>query len=109
MAYSESPERNSVREMATSARPRAGRLAVPMKMTSSIFALRSALVLWAPKTQVTASTTLDLPEPFGPTTAVTPVSNSSTVLSCLLYTSDAADDLLCVALGGRRIIKKQKK
>ena len=24
---------------------------------------------------------------------------------CLLYTSDAADDLLCVALGGRRIIK----
>ena len=30
-------------------------------------------------------------------------------LSCLLYTSDAADDLLCVDLGGRRIIKKQKK
>ena len=26
--------------------------------------------------------------------------------SCLLYTSDAADDLLCVDLGGRRIIKK---
>ena len=26
---------------------------------------------------------------------------------CLLYTSDAADDLLCVALGGRRIIKKK--
>src|SRR5450756_3207337 len=24
--------------------------------------------------------------------------------SCLLYTSDAADDLLCVDLGGRRII-----
>src|SRR5450756_3116283 len=28
---------------------------------------------------------------------------------CLLYTSDAADDLLCVDLGGRRIIKKTKK
>ena len=28
---------------------------------------------------------------------------------CLLYTSDAADDLLCVDLGGRRIIKKNKK
>src|SRR5450756_2879248 len=27
-------------------------------------------------------------------------------LLCLLYTSDAADDLLCVDLGGRRIIKK---
>mgnify|MGYP002682458706 CR=1 FL=1 len=26
-------------------------------------------------------------------------------LSCLLYTSDAADDLLCVDLGGRRILK----
>src|SRR5450756_2556403 len=28
--------------------------------------------------------------------------------SCLLYTSDAADDLLCVDLGGRRIIKKKQ-
>ena len=28
--------------------------------------------------------------------------------SCLLYTSDAADDLLCVDLGGRRIIKKKR-
>src|SRR5659263_778819 len=30
---------------------------------------------------------------------------SPRVMSCLLYTSDAADDLLCVDLGGRRIIK----
>ena len=30
-------------------------------------------------------------------------------LSCLLYTSDAADDLLCVELGGSRITKKKKK
>ncbi len=99
MAYSESPLRKSVREIvtsapsmgslpeelsrvsATSARPSAGRFAVPMKMTSSIFELRNALVLWAPSTQVTASTTLDFPDPLGPTTAVTPVSNSSTVLS----------------------------
>src|SRR5450756_1171922 len=28
--------------------------------------------------------------------------------TCLLYTSDAADDLLCVDLGGRRLIKKKK-
>ena len=28
--------------------------------------------------------------------------------TCLLYTSDAADDLICVDLGGRRIIKKKK-
>ena len=35
--------------------------------------------------------------------------NSPQVLfgSCLLYTSDAADDLLCVDLGVSRIIKKQ--
>src|SRR5665811_1149186 len=29
--------------------------------------------------------------------------------TCLLYTSDAADDLTRVDLGGRRIIKKKKK
>ena len=29
--------------------------------------------------------------------------------ACLLYTSDAADDLLCVDLGGRRSITKKKK
>ena len=28
--------------------------------------------------------------------------------ACLLYTSDAADDLLCVDLGGGLIIKKKK-
>ena len=28
-------------------------------------------------------------------------------INCLLYTSDAADDLLCVDLGGRRLIKKK--
>src|SRR5428012_24701 len=29
--------------------------------------------------------------------------------ACLLYTSDAADDLLCVDLGGRRFIKNKIK
>ena len=28
------------------------------------------------------------------------------LVTCLLYTSDAADDMQCVDLGGRRIIKK---
>ena len=28
---------------------------------------------------------------------------------CLLYTSEAADDLPCVDLGGRRIIQKKKR
>ena len=35
--------------------------------------------------------------------------NLRVIYACLLYTSDAADDLLCVDLGGRRIIKKKKK
>ena len=30
------------------------------------------------------------------------------MVSCLLYTSDAADEMQCVDLGGRRIIKKKK-
>ena len=97
MAYSESPVRNSVRVIVTSvnsigsrpaelsmvrptsARPRAGRLAVPAKMTSSIFWLRTAEGAWAPSTQPMASTTLDLPEPLGPTTTVMPGSRSRTV------------------------------
>ena len=29
------------------------------------------------------------------------------LLTCLLYTSHAADELLCVELGGRRVIKKK--
>src|SRR5450756_3160765 len=37
------------------------------------------------------------------------VQNAEEAKRCLLYTSDAADDLLCVDLGGRRIIKKKKK
>ena len=36
-------------------------------------------------------------------------STSSSFKACLLYTSDAADDLLCVDLGGRRIITKKKR
>eukprot|EP00657_Telonema_sp_P-1_P000247 TRINITY_DN10447_c0_g1_i1.p1 TRINITY_DN10447_c0_g1~~TRINITY_DN10447_c0_g1_i1.p1 ORF type:complete len:206 (-),score=88.39 TRINITY_DN10447_c0_g1_i1:75-692(-) len=38
-----------------------------------------------------------------------PIQRAQLTRNCLLYTSDAADDLLCVDLGGRRIIKKKKK
>src|SRR4051794_39546863 len=99
MAYSLSPLRNSVRVIVTSAnsigripdelsmvrltsaRPSAGRLAVPAKMTSSIFDDRTVFGPWAPSTQATASTMLDFPEPFGPTTTMTPGSSSSVVVS----------------------------
>ncbi len=36
-----------------------------------------------------------------------PIAKHEQVSLCLLYTSDAADDLLGVVLVGRRIIKKQ--
>ena len=50
--------------------------------------------------------------PIGPTEQLPLVARIVNALdidlhSCLLYTSDAADDLLCVDLGGRRIIKQQ--
>src|SRR4051794_39299218 len=63
----------------TSARPSGGRPAVPAKMTSSIFPPRSDLAPCSPSTHEIASTTLDLPEPFGPTTHVIPGSNRSVV------------------------------
>ena len=47
---------------------------------------------------------------ISPTGSMTPlgmIPKSMSFIVCLLYTSDAADDLLCVDLGGRRIIKKK--
>ena len=69
----------------TSARPSGGRPDVPAKMTSSILPPRSDLAPCSPMTQARASTTLDLPEPFGPTTQVIPGSSCSVV--------DEANDL----------------
>src|SRR5208282_1602695 len=63
----------------TSARPSGGREVVPAKTTSSILPPRSDLTPCSPITQDRASTTLDLPEPFGPTTQVMPGSRRSDV------------------------------
>src|ERR671932_2828935 len=63
----------------TSARPSGGRPAVPAKMTSSILPPRRLLAPCSPITQLSASTTLDFPEPFGPTTQVMPGSSRSVV------------------------------
>src|SRR5450756_3260661 len=46
---------------------------------------------------------------FGIQTWIGALALDALLKACLLYTSDAADDLLCVDLGGRRIIKKKKK
>src|SRR6185312_5923216 len=48
-------------------------------MTSSILPPRRALAPCSPSTQLMASTTLDLPEPLGPTTAVMPGSKRRVV------------------------------
>src|SRR5699024_1535286 len=97
IAYSEPPPENSVREMVTSAysigsapsvlsmvretsaRPSGGREEVPAKITSAIAPPRSDLAPCSPITQASASTTLDLPDPFGPTTQVMPGSRLSVV------------------------------
>src|SRR3954447_13848341 len=62
-----------------SARPSGGGPAVPAKMTSSILPPRRLLAPCSPITQLSASTTLDFPDPFGPTTHVMPGSRRSVV------------------------------
>ena len=99
MRYSLSPERNTRRvtctslyakgslpswlsiRMETSAKPRGFLFSVPANIISSILSPRRLLALCSPSTQRTASETLLLPLPFGPTTAVTPGLNSSFTFS----------------------------
>ena len=64
---------------ATSARPSGARAEVPAKMTSSIFPPRRLLAPCSPMTHAKPSTTLLLPDPFGPTTQVIPGSKCRVV------------------------------
>ena len=59
--------------------PRALRWRVPAKITSSMRWLRKEPARCSPKTQRMASTTLDLPQPLGPTMAVMPGSKGMTI------------------------------
>src|SRR5882757_6273541 len=59
-------------DITTSAWLRAGRLPEPAKITASMSAARSDLCEVSPIAQRSASTRLDLPQPFGPTTPVRP-------------------------------------
>src|SRR6187200_3443739 len=105
---------------ATSARPSGARPDVPAKMTSSILPPRRLLAPCSPMTQARASTTLDLPEPFGPTMQVMPGSSRSEVADAndlnprrvrlLTYTSDGLlwggdERPHCSGRGGRAIRK----
>ena len=56
----------------TSAMPSGLRPSVPLKITSAISPPRNALADCSPRTQRMASETFDLPQPLGPTMAVTP-------------------------------------
>src|ERR1043166_8953494 len=67
--------------METSAMPSGLRPSVPLKMTSAISPPRKALADCSPSTQRIASETFDLPQPLGPTMAVTPGLKLSEVLS----------------------------
>src|SRR5689334_17495174 len=62
----------SSRVIVTSASPIGGRLVVPLKMQSAMRSARRLLWLCSPSTQEIASTTLDFPQPFGPTMHVVP-------------------------------------
>src|SRR5580693_3167738 len=63
----------------TSAWLRAGRLPEPAKITASMSAARNDLCEVSPIAQRNASTRLDLPQPFGPTTPVRPGSITKSV------------------------------
>ena len=67
------------RRAITSAVLRAGRLPLPEKITSSMPEARMFLYELSPITQRSASTRLDLPQPFGPTTPVRPGSIRNSV------------------------------
>src|SRR3954447_10990848 len=64
---------------ATYARPSGARPDVPAKMTSSILPPRRLFAPCSPITHASASTTLDLPEPLGPTMQVMPGSSCNDV------------------------------
>ena len=64
-----------------SARFRAGRCSVPAKMTSSISLPRIFCAEFSPMTHRNPSTILDLPQPFGPTMPVRPLSMSTSAAS----------------------------
>src|SRR5665213_4625160 len=72
--------------------------------TCSRLSLRSDLLRRWPPTSRLSRTDSDGKRPLRSGMRTMPSLHRSQDEDCLLYTSDAADDLLCVDLGGRRII-----
>src|SRR5450756_1388947 len=86
------------------------RSAFPREAYCSGFKKTTVLMIWSEAPPPTKPPAYSRNRRVSPDTCVgITVSNARNVWSgrhctCLLYTSDAADDLLCVDLGGRRII-----
>jgi hypothetical protein len=80
----------------TSAKLEGARFAEPLKMTSRRIFERKDLADISPRHQRNASTTLDLPQPFGPMTAVIPGSNSSRVRSAKDLKPDISRRFKCI-------------
>ena len=83
----------------TSAVPIGFRPSLPAKMTSSMRSPRRLLALCSPRTHVMASMTLLLPQPLGPTMAVTPSSNTRLARSGKLLKPEMAS--CCKRIGFR--------
>src|SRR5579884_2084006 len=81
----------------TSAMPSGLRFALPAKITSCVFVPRTALAFCSPSTQRTASAMLDLPEPLGPTIAVTPWEKAISVFSAKVLKPASWRRLRCTA------------
>ena len=77
--FSGTSPRSFQKESETSAIPMGGCFSEPLKITSSMALPRRWRADCSPITHRIASTTFDLPQPFGPTIPVTPSSNWKTV------------------------------
>src|SRR5436305_11621219 len=89
----------SVKVSETSAKLSGLRLSVPLKMTSAISSPRSDLADCSPSTHLIASSKLDLPQPFGPTIAVTPSWKLKRVLSAKDLKPKSSSDCKCILPG----------
>src|SRR4029077_2007579 len=92
-------EAQSVNVSETSAKLSGLRLSVAVKITSAISPPRSDLADCSPRTHLTASSKLDLPQPFGPTIAVTPSWKWKIVLSANDLKPKSSSDCKCMPRG----------
>src|SRR5262245_50556286 len=86
----------SVNVRETSANPTGLRVSAPLKITSAISSPRSDLADCSPSAHFTESSTLDFPQPFGPTIAVTPSWKLKTVLSANDLKPNSSSDCKCI-------------